>query len=350
MRMSFPFLAMHCGSCNKKTAIIQLIEGWPNAGQLARAIQCPALHIWKWMIGEADDPVKNVGSADHPASPSISVSKWSWLRSENLVQVDALVTSGNKVLKILSWPLQLEGGNVCRQRFRTTHAYPCCAYWHTPSDETGSCNRRVAAGCLKILRLALLIRLIPVFKTFWHVLPSLHIGLAEQLQFEGLIVPNETQSLLICHGCGHLIKDFGKLVAKDVQACYERASQASFTEFVVSQLISHLKPAKTCTMRVKVDPHNLYQYLRMQWYKSKQPTFCNMPFRENQLQHFISRDQVRDIFQQGTAGTGSSKPCTCSSSTSSPSFRRSFLVCLDLVIESKLPEAVLPESWWNCRS
>lgn len=118
------------------------------------------------------------------------------------------------------------------------------------------------------------IRLIPVFKTFWHVLPSLHIGLAEQLQFEGLIVPNETQSLLICHGCGHLIKDFGKLVAKDVQACYEQASQASFTEFVVSQLISHLKPAKTCTMRVKVDPHNLYQYLRMQWYKSKQPLFA----------------------------------------------------------------------------
>ena len=74
MRMAFPLIAMHSDSCTgikllfNRSKAGQTLANWP-----APSNACTA-HL-KWMIGQ-DDPVKNVGSADHPASPTISVWKW----------------------------------------------------------------------------------------------------------------------------------------------------------------------------------------------------------------------------------------------------------------------------------
>lgn len=145
---------------------------------------------------------------------------------------------------------------------------------------------------------------------------------------------HEMEPLLICHGCRHLIKDFG-----DMSRPWLAESQRQPPQ---------IPPRHVPWGRKKL---NIPQYLRIPWFKiqKKQPLF-NMPFQEDKLQHFI-RDQVSSVTFFSKAllllpprGTGSSKPCTCSSPTSSPSLRRSFLhICLDGEIESKLPEAILPE-------
>lgn len=145
---------------------------------------------------------------------------------------------------------------------------------------------------------------------------------------------HEMEPLLICHGCRHLIKDFG-----DMSRAWLAESQRQPPQ---------IPPRHVPWGRKKL---NIPQYLRIPWFKiqKKQP-LLNMPFQEDKLQHFI-RDQVSSVTFFSKAlllllprGTGSSKPCTCSSPTSSPSLPRSFLhICLDREIQSKLPEAILPE-------
>ena len=120
MRMAIPLIAMHSGSCPgikllfNRSKAGQTLANWP-----APSNACTA-HL-KWMIGQ-DDPVRKRRFCGSPCEP-------------NHFCIEVVLIEDPKI-----W-------------YAIRPMLACLLY--APSDETGSCNLRVAAGCLKIFRLDL---------------------------------------------------------------------------------------------------------------------------------------------------------------------------------------------------